>query len=476
MRKAGLLKTVRLFALLTAVLFLYSSCQSQTPEQTTVSETAVSSGSVLAEQSFSESDDALYNPLMGFAAEADYTDAVGDNTLVYIDILWREIEPEEGVYDFSQVDEDNQIARWKSEGKHAVLRFICDKPSDEEHMDIPDWLYEQTGDGTHYAYDDTHKGYSPNYANETLIAAHAEVIAALGEHYGADSFVSYVELGSLGHWGEWHVNYEAGIVRMPKEEVREQYVIPYLTAFPDAKILMRRPFNTAAEHGFGLYDDSAGNPEATEDWLQWIAEGGDYAQAEEENALTAMPEQWQIAPIGGEFNSSLTYDEMFGDGLTQTLSLLQRSHTTFLGPKFPHALDEENGKGYEAEIAQVLKTMGYRQYIKQASMSEYADGSTALTLLWENTGVAPMYWDWTVCLYYVDAEGAVLSRIPTSIRTTMILPGEEYTYTIPLRGNTPAGAARLCIGIEDPMTNSPAVTFASETEHIDHMAVLFELA
>ena len=34
---------------------------------------------------------------------------------------------------------------------------------------------------------------------------------ALGEHYGKSDLVSYVELGSLGHWGEWHVAYYIGI-------------------------------------------------------------------------------------------------------------------------------------------------------------------------------------------------------------------------------------------------------------------------
>lgn len=27
----------------------------------------------------------------------------------------------------------------------------------------------------------------------------------MGERWGSDSLISYIELGSLGHWGEWHV-------------------------------------------------------------------------------------------------------------------------------------------------------------------------------------------------------------------------------------------------------------------------------
>ena len=169
---------------------------------------------------YTASDAVLYNPLMGFAPEADYEEAVGEHTLVYLEVLWKEIEPEEGAYDFTSLEERNLLSRWREEGKHVVLRFICDKPSEEVHMDIPQWLYDKTGDGTFYAYDETHQGYSPDYNNPVFIEAHRKVIAALGEHFGRDTFVSYVELGSLGHWGEWHVNYDSGIVRLPKEAVR----------------------------------------------------------------------------------------------------------------------------------------------------------------------------------------------------------------------------------------------------------------
>ena len=62
--------------------------------------------------------------------------------------------------------------RWKTEGKHAVLRFVCDIPDDNlMHKDIPDWLFDLTGDGTFY---DTSygKGYSPNYGSEIFIKYH----------------------------------------------------------------------------------------------------------------------------------------------------------------------------------------------------------------------------------------------------------------------------------------------------------------
>lgn len=427
-------------------------------------------------QQYEQSKKPLYNPLMGFAAEADYKEAVGENTLVYVEVLWAQVEPQQGVYDFTALEEQNHLAQWRKEGKHAVLRFICDKPSDTPHMDIPQWLYDQTADGTHYAYDDAHKGYSPDYANPVFIEAHAKMIAALGAHFGQDTFVSFVELGSLGHWGEWHVNYETGIVPMPKEDVREQYVTPYFSAFSNAKILMRRPFHTAAKNGFGLYDDTAGNPEATALWLDWIQNGGDYAQAGEKDALTPMPDAWKAAPIGGEFNSDLSMREMLTGGLDTTISLLGQFHTTFLGPKFPSGRGEENGEGCEDGIEAVRKTLGYRLWVSRAEYFAPEDGGQcSIALTWNNRGSAPMYWDWDVYLYFYDAGQKLTGKIPVNINLTELLPKEEIQSVTKLEAGLDKDAACVCVGIEDPMTGKPAVSLAMDTKEIDKTTVLFEI-
>ena len=84
---------------------------------------------------------------MGYAPSAWYENVSEDISLLYMDITWAELEPEEGVYAWDSIEEENQINRWKKEGKHLILRFVCDIPGDEKHMDIPRWLYEKTEPG-----------------------------------------------------------------------------------------------------------------------------------------------------------------------------------------------------------------------------------------------------------------------------------------------------------------------------------------
>lgn len=407
---------------------------------------------------YKESQTAFGNPLMGYAPSAWYNEVSEDISLLYMDITWAELEPEEGVYNWASIDEENQISRWRKEGKHLVLRFVCDIPSDEEHMDIPEWLYEKSGKAGKWYDGEYGKGFAPDYNNPTIISCHEQAVKALGEHFGQDGLISYVELGSLGHWGEWHVNYSEGIQRIPREAVRDKYILPWTEAFPDAMILMRRPFAAVEKYGFGLYNDMTGQPEATQSWLGWINNGGEYDQTGEKNVIVPMKDFWKTAPSGGEFTSSLSMEEMLDTNLSGTVEMIREAHTTFLGPKIP---DENYVDGYK----EVLKNMGYRLWISMAELKNTAKGSR-LKLTWENSGVAPMYKEWPVYVYIEDESSKLVEKSRISIKISSLLPGEKATTLTALEterlNSLLEKGYRLSVGIEDPMTELPCVRFAME--------------
>ena len=408
---------------------------------------------------YKESQAAFGNPLMGYVPSAWYNEVSEDISLLYMDITWAELEPEEGVYNWASIDEENQISRWRKEGKHLVFRFVCDIPSDEEHMDIPEWLYEKSGKAGKWYDGEYGKGFAPDYNNPTIISCHEQAVKALGEHFGQDGLISYVELGSLGHWGEWHVNYSEGIQRIPREAVRDKYILPWTEAFPDAMILMRRPFAAAEKYGFGLYNDMTGQPEATQSWFDWINNGGEYDQTGEKNVIVPMKDFWKTAPSGGEFTSSLSMEEMLDTNLSGTVEMIREAHTTFLGPKIP---DENYVDGYK----EVLKNMGYRLWISMAELKNTAKGSR-LKLTWENSGVAPMYKEWPVYVYIEDESGKLVEKSRISIKISSLFPGEKATTLTALEterlNSLLEKGYRLSVGIEDPMTELPCVRFAMET-------------
>ena len=411
------------------------------------------------------------NPLMGFAAAADSKSSAEDEQLVYIDVTWAEWEPQEGTFDIASLEKKNNIARWRAEGKHAVLRFMCDVPGDEVHRDIPQWLYDETGDGVDYdnAYG---KGYAPDYSNATFRAAHARAIAALGAWASQDTFVSYVELGSLGHWGEWHTLEESGVPAMPEERVCREYYSQYQSAFPQAHLLTRRNYALSVDNGAGVYNDMTGSSDDTLEWLAWQLAGGSQEVADHEIAYSPVEDIWRTAPVGGEFTSSLDMGYMLGDNIVQTLSLLRASHMTFIGPHYP--------KGEYAESAgthMVRGLLGYRLWVPELDVR--FDALTRcwdITMKWRNDGVAPLYADWAVTLEVRDASGEVVYDTALPLVLSDLCDGEEFTVkaSVPFDQRYWDGFT-IGVGITDPLTGDYAVRLSSDTPYLpDGLNVLYE--
>ena len=421
---------------------------------------------MICTRTYQEDPSAFANAQIGYAPMVGSTDHP-NATLRYLELTWREVEPTEGQYAWDAIEQRYGLAALREQGIHLVLRFVCDVPGQKKHLDIPEWLYAQTADGSWYSTS-YGKGYSPDYANDILRAAHHKVVSALAEHFDADSFVTYVELGSLGHWGEWHIKSSDGLVPMPDETIRDQYATDYLNAFSNAKLLMRRPFNIAVSNRLGLYNDMTGHEKDTNEWLNWIKNGGWYGK--EANGLSAMQNFWQDAPVGGEFTSSLPMEELLDTELSRTLQLLDASHMSFLGPK---AAQPAYSQGYPA----VLKRLGYRLRVTTLKLMPH-DGEAVVTLTVANEGAAPFYWDWAANLYLESADGTTLSTVQLPLSLPKLMPGETQTVEVVLKevdlwALLLLHKEHLTIGIVDPMTDRDAVRFAMNAPQQNGRTVLF---
>ena len=403
------------------------------------------------------SDAVLMNPFVGNAVWArDVPEHEQPFTLVYADLAWADFEPEQGLYDFAAFEKNNHFALWRAQGKKVIFRFVMDVPTKKRHRDIPEWLYAQTGkDGTayHVKYG---RGYSPNYENPILIDAHARAIAALGARYGKDPMVAFIEIGSLGHWGEWHVHDDIGI--MPPKDVREQYVRPYIEAFPNAKLMMRRPFTIAAASGMGLFNDTAGYLKSTQSWLSWIEHGADDDLSDNGADLAPMPDAWRESPIGGELATDMKDQELLGPLLTQTIDLFKLSHTSWIGPG--SFSDVPRGGELQGALDQVLNTIGYRLRVESCTVEEASNGALRLTMVWKNDGVAPFYFGWQPALSITGAD-STRSIVPFAMRLIDVQPGLDYSFSMTLpKDLLPESAYTVSVGILDPITKEAGVALA----------------
>ena len=60
---------------------------------------------------FRNHEEVFGNPLMGYAPNAWHEEVAEDISLLYMDITWAELEPEEGIYGWTSIEEENQIAQ-----------------------------------------------------------------------------------------------------------------------------------------------------------------------------------------------------------------------------------------------------------------------------------------------------------------------------------------------------------------------------
>lgn len=409
------------------------------------------------------------NPLFGYAGRADDAGLVADLRLVYIDVTWAEWEPEEGEFAVEALEASNNVMRWKAEGKHAVLRFVCDMPDAAAHRDIPAWLYERTGDGVDYDLS-CGKGYAPDYSNPVFVEAHARALEALGRWASQDDFVSYVELGSLGHWGEWHTLYTE-VPSLPDEATCGVYVDQYVEAFPRARLLMRRNYALGVDRGLGVYNDMAGHPDSTLTWLEWQCTGGSYEVPGCSLPYEPVESVWDTAPVGGELTSALSMRELLDDHLDETLELMCASHMTFLGPNMP--------AGEYADLPgarQVEATLGYRLWIERidATYNPLAR-CWHMAMVWRTDGAAPLYFDWPAALEIRDASGAVVDTVPLDLALSE-LAGDEVIHVyadIPYDMRMENGFT-VHLGITDPLTSAFAVRLSMDVPYDDGLNELYE--
>ncbi len=424
-------------------------------------------------KTYEMTDTPVVNPYSGFAVDATKAQAVGDNSLVYIDITFKELQPNKpDEFAFDSIDAQNNVALWREQGKTAVLRFVCDVPSGESHSDIPDWLMKLTGDGAYYT-SSIGSGYTPDYSNETFIQYHKAAMDKLAEHYN-DGFISYVELGTLGHNGTWHIEENAGSVKMPDEKTRRRYLNHYKSAFEGTKLLLSKPFRDATSYKCGLYNDYFGSEELTNDWLDKVTNGGAFHEAGEPNGLIAYPEFWKNLPSGGDIAAS-SKQSSYTNNLDTTIEQLKSAHTTYLGPETPFSADGSVGQ-YQTAVDKIRSTIGYRLGVSQVKIKrQQGFDSLEVALKWSNNGTASVYFDFPVALYIRNTDGSFEKISDVTVDLSKSFPEKAVHSTTFISTDKLSETKDLYVGVSTPGTEDVGIKLVSNQESVGNYYKIYTM-
>ena len=214
---------------------------------------------------------------------------------------------------------------------------------------------------------------------------------------------------------------------MPLYEVREQYVMPYLNAFPNARFLLRYPLVDAKQNSTGLYNDLTGDYDET---LYWINQMTD-SEWEQTGAIEQADcsDNWKSQPIGGEFAQTHENSYFMRTEFDMTLEAIRMSHQSFIGPKI---IIDEDDSNFSYQMDEILKTLGYRYRVDKVSMNFAEKESFNISCNIVNDGIAPIYDSGCkVRLDIYDPEGTLVRSITDAdVELTNVIPGEGGSFSV----------------------------------------------
>ena len=414
--------------------------------------------------SLQSTNEVLVNPYVGWVLDA--RDRVENPqtkfSLVYAGMSWRTIEPQKGIYDFEEFEKQCNFDYWRQNGIKIIIRLYMDYPQADRHLDIPDWLYDETGGDGEYYDIEYGRGFSPNYSNAKIIDYHKKLIQALAKRYDNMSEVAFIEIGSIGHWGELHTKIEDNIP-FPTLEKFNLYIEPYTNSFLNKKLLIRRPFQIAKDNEMGLFNDSFGDILQTEDYfLSWVKKG--YTDTMTSDSQPSMADFWKNSPSGGEVANYPGTEYFENDRINRTLEQLKNSHISWLGPSSPYSM--ENSDDVVRNMEKVQLNMGYRFYASSVKTKTQIDQGKQLPIIVniKNIGNAPFYYKWPVEIFLLNSpEKEVVARVTSNYDITQLMPGESARISekLYISENIPDGEYSLCYGITNPDSNKQDVKFAN---------------
>jgi hypothetical protein len=178
-------------------------------------------------------DSTLVNPGRGFATTHMFNSGLKgilhpQSTVVQFRWYWDEIEPEEGRIDFAMID--SVLSKAHENGQKLNFRVMCQNGV----MRVPQWVRKAGARGE--PYKDDRKNWQPHYGDPVFLEKHANLIAALGRRYDGHPDVAFVDIGSVGRWGEWHTSGTG--MEMPGDSVCFRIIDMYLDSFKKTPLLM----------------------------------------------------------------------------------------------------------------------------------------------------------------------------------------------------------------------------------------------
>ena len=358
-----------------------------------------------------------------------------DSSVVYIRALWKEFEPERGVYNYKFIEDILE----KAKAHNQLLLFRLMAHSTRARDDVPDWLKElipcpERPEG---------KRVKDSPTDPLFLKLFGEAIRKIGERFDDDPYFDAMDISLPGSWGEGHK-----LERYPDEDIRA-LMDTYTDVFKKTQLIGQLARPEMIEYAsknlpVGWRGDGLGHPPHTEDFYP--------------PRIEAVKDRWKIAPVSFEAYWWLGEWKRQGWDIDVIIEKTLEWHISSFNAKSIPIPRE-----WEDKVKYWISKMGYHfaiDYFKYPTTALAGD-TLEMGLGIENCGVAPIYKKLPLKVRLKNSENSY--EFETDINIKEWLPGKhQNSISFDLPQDIKSGAYDIEIGVFNDVI--PVLYFCTNAE------------
>jgi hypothetical protein len=432
-------------------------------------------------------DQPVSNPHMGLYLQYPPADLPEDHWLLeladiaYRRVEWADVNPEPGVYAFDEVFGplfDEWVAK---RGRRVAFRVMCQSMHSSKEYVTPKWVFDAGVPGVKHKALRGQIQTDPVFWHPLYLELQGEFVAALGKYLDGRPGLEFVDIGSIGEWGEMHLARwtpeqlaETGHSRTAYVTAYRRMIDAHARAFPTTTVFLNvggqsnQTINDyAAIRGIHFRQDGLKPGGASYNCGEWLykayAPRGVLCNFEFHSGYRDMVRK----------NWDLT--ETIDAALGAPISYLNTNLGTF-GKETPPIMQEQ--------LRRAAMKVGYRlrpmevQHTPQIFVSAERKGRFLVRSTWRNEGVAAPTRSLAVRWTLLGQDGMVVSTALTypEVPTTAWWPGTDYAVDemLSIAPGLPVGTYHLAATMVDPEADQ-TINLAIQGRQDDGSYVLTEV-
>ena len=361
-----------------------------------------------------------------------------DSSMAYIRVLWKEFEPERGIYNYDFIEQILNEAR----AHQQTVCFRLMAHSTRACDDVPDWLKMMIDCPERPAG----KRVKQSPTAPEFLQFFREAIVAIGERFDSDPVLAFFDISLPGAWGE---GYQLELY--PKEELI-RLVDAYTNAFQKTHLMGQLALPELIHYAnqtvpVGWRGDGLGNPyHMTDIYPPQIGQ---------------LSDNWKKAHVSFESYWWLGEWKRQGWDIDAIIEATLNWHISSFNPKSIPIPEE-----WQEKIEYWIRKMGYHYQIDSFAFPDKAAAGDELEFILhiDNAGVAPAY-DRMPLKVKLDGDKASYEFV-TAVDITAWLPGKNSeTFTVCLPQHVKHGEYKIELGIQAPI--GQVFYFCTDAERTD---------